>query len=32
MKPTLWRHMKRSHGRLHLDRKFKIFIFLIGYI
>ena len=32
MKPTLWRHMKRCHGRLHYDRKFKIFIFLIGYI
>jgi hypothetical protein len=24
--------MKRCHGRLHYDRKFKIFIFLIGYI
>ena len=32
MKPTLWRHMKRCHGHLHYDRKFKIFIFLIGYI
>jgi hypothetical protein len=32
MKPTLWRHMKRCHGRLHYDRKFKIFIFLFGYI
>jgi hypothetical protein len=27
-----WRHMKRCHGRLHYDRKFQIFIFLIGYI
>ena len=24
--------MKRCHGRLHYDRKFQIFIFLIGYI
>ena len=24
--------MKRYHGRLHSDRKFQIFIFLIGYI
>jgi hypothetical protein len=32
MKPTLLRHMKRCHGHLHYDRKFKIFIFLIGYI
>jgi hypothetical protein len=29
---TLWHHMKRYHGRLHYDRKFKIIIFLIGYI
>ena len=28
----VWRHMKRCHGRLHYDRKFQIFIFLIGYI
>jgi hypothetical protein len=26
------RHMKRCHGRLPYDRKFRIFIFLIGYI
>ena len=26
------RHMKRCHGRLHYDRKFQIFIFLIGHI
>jgi hypothetical protein len=32
MKLTLWRHLKRCHGRLHYERKFKIFIFLIGYI
>ena len=24
--------MKRCHGRLHYDRKFQIFIFLIGYV
>jgi hypothetical protein len=24
--------MKRCHGRLHYDRKFQIFIFLIAYI
>jgi len=24
--------MKKCHGRLHYDRKFQIFIFLIGYI
>ena len=24
--------MKRYHGHLHYDRKFQIFIFLIGYI
>ena len=24
--------MKRCHGRLHYDRKFQIFIFLIGHI
>jgi hypothetical protein len=24
--------MKRCHGRLHYDRKFQIFVFLIGYI
>ena len=24
--------MKRCHGRLHYDKKFQIFIFLIGYI
>ena len=28
----MWRHMKRCHGRLHYDRKFQIFIFLIGHI
>jgi hypothetical protein len=27
-----WRHTKRCHGCLHYDRKFEIFIFLIGYI
>ena len=27
-----WRHMKSCHGRLHYDRKFQIFIFLIGHI
>ena len=32
MKPTLWRHIKRCHSRLHYHRKFKVFIFLIGYI
>jgi len=26
------RHMMRCHGRLHYDRKFQIFIFLIGHI
>ena len=30
--PSLWRHMKRCHGRLHYDRKFQIFLFLIGCI
>ena len=24
--------MKRCHGRLHYDRKFQVFIFLIGHI
>jgi hypothetical protein len=28
----VWRHMKRCHCRLHYDRKFQIFIFLIGHI
>ena len=28
----MWRHMKRCHGRLHYDKKFQIFIFLIGHI
>ena len=32
MKPASWRHMKRCHGRLHYNRKFQIFLFLIGYI
>ena len=29
---TPWRYMKRCHGRLYYDRKFQIFIFLIGHI
>ena len=28
----MWRHMKRCHGCLHYNRKFQIFIFLIGHI
>ena len=28
----MWRHMKRCNVRLHYDRKFQIFLFLIGHI
>jgi hypothetical protein len=30
--PSPWRRTKKCHSPLHYDRKFQIFIFLIGYI